>query len=216
LDAVLRQDPHNAEALALKGVTALRSGNPVEAIRMFFDAKGRDANLLIVHLNLAASYRELNQLPQAMRTAREAVERYPENPQIRLELARTLWQMDDKAEALETAIEVFDIDNGFLPAYVDVAQWLIAEHQLDPAIVTLQQGLALLPQNNDLRAPLAHAYLEAGRTQEAITEARLVVSMRGWPQDREFLAECSAAADERPSGSRPREVRKLQAKAKQE
>lgn len=215
LEAVLHQNPHRAEAPALKGVLALRSGNPSEAIRLFVEANRLDGSLLIVHVNLAAGYRLLNLLPEALRAAREAVERFPDNAQARLELARTLWQMDSKQEALQTAIEVLDIDNGFLPVYVDVANWLMAENQLDAAIVTLEQGLALLPQNSDLRALLARAYLKAGSAQEAVTAARQLVSQRGWAQDRELLAECTAAAGERPKETAPRAGAKLRPKATQ-
>ena len=214
LNIVLQRSPRNVEALALKGVIALRAGNPEEAVRLFGEANRLDANLLVVHLNLAASYRQMNRLPESLRAAREAVEHYPENAQARLELARTLWQMEKKPEALQAAIQTLDIDNAFLPVYVDLADWLIAENQLDAAIVILQQGLAILPQNNDLRAQLSRAYLETGKTQEAITEARLVVSQRGWPEDQAHLAACLSAASGKQAAAPVRATRQPVSKAK--
>lgn len=207
LDAVLQRHPHQAEALALKGVLALRSGNPEDAMRLFVEANTIDANLLVVHLNLAATYRQLSQLPEALRAAREAAKRYPDNAQISLELARTLWQMDNKPEALQVAIEVLDIDNGYLPVYIDLANWMISEKQLEAAILTLQQGLAVLPQSSDLRALLSRAYQEAGRKQEAIAEARRLVSQRGWAQDHELLA--ALTAGDKPGGAARRARSKL-------
>lgn len=194
LNAILQRSPRDAEAMALKGVIALHSENPEEAIHLFKEANGLNTDLLVVHLNLAASYRQLNKLPESLRAAREAVEHYPKNAQARLELARTLWQMDKKPEALQAAVQVLDIDNAFLPVYVDLANWLIAENQLDAAIVVLQQGLAILPQNNDLRAQLSRAYLQTGKMPQAIAEARLVVSQRGWAEDQAHLASCLSAA----------------------
>jgi tetratricopeptide (TPR) repeat protein len=197
LKAVLQRNPRHAEALALKGVIALRSGNPEEAIRFLEDANRLDANLLVTHMNLTASYRQLNRLPESLRAAREAIKHYRENPQAHVELARTLWQMDKKPEALQAAVQALDFDYAFLPAYLELANWLISEDQLDAAVVILQQGLAILPQNCDLRAQLSHVYLEAVKVQEAIAEARLVVSQRGWPQDHAHLAVCLSAASDK-------------------
>lgn len=194
LNAVLQQNPRNAEALALKGVIALRSGDPGAAVRLFLEANRLDANLLVTHLNLAAAYRRLNRLPESLHAARQAIEHYPKNPQARLELARTLWQMDKKPGAMQVAVQALDLDNAYLPVYLDLSRWLSSEGQLDAAIVLLQQGVAILPQNCDLRVLLSRIYLEAGKKQEAITEARLVASQRGWSQDHAHLAACLAAA----------------------
>jgi predicted Zn-dependent protease len=103
--------------------------------------------------------------------------------------------LDKKTEALNSAHQAVDLDNAFLPAYMDLADWLISGKALDAAIVILQQGLALLPQNNDLRSKLSRVYLEAGKTQEAIAEARLVVNQRGWSEDLLHLTACLSALE---------------------
>jgi tetratricopeptide (TPR) repeat protein len=215
-NAVLQRAPRNAEALALKGVIALRANNLEEAIRLFMEAHKMDANQLVVHLNLAATYRQMNRLPESLRAAREAIEHYPKSALIRLELARILWQMDRKPEALQAAIQTLDIDNAFLPVYINLGSWLIEENQTDAAIAILQQGLAILPQSVDLRALLSNAYLRTGKLQEAITEARLVVSQRGWPEDQNHLATCLSAAGGKPSALSARTTSKLESQSKAE
>lgn len=96
---------------------------------------------------------------------------------------------------MESALQAVDLDNAFLPADMDLADCLVSENELDAAIVILQQGLALLPQNNDLRSKLSRLYLEAGKTREAIAEARLVVNQRGWSEDLLHLTACLSALE---------------------
>jgi tetratricopeptide (TPR) repeat protein len=192
LAAVLQANPRQAEALALQGVVAIGAGDARGAVRLLEEAKKLDANQLVAHMNLAAGYRKLNQLPESLRAAHESVERYPQNPNAHLELARTLWLMNRKPDAKKAALAALDIDQTFIPAYLELSGWLASEGEKHAAVVILQQGVMVLPQNFDLREQLSHAYLDAGMTEEAVEEARGLAEARGWGRDKAHLAACEA------------------------
>jgi tetratricopeptide (TPR) repeat protein len=192
LAAVLRANPRQVEALALQGVLAMNSGNALEAVRLLEEVKKLDADQIVAHMNLAAGYRKLNRLPESLLAAREAVEHYPQNALARLQLARTLWQMNKKTEAKQAVLAALDIDPAFIPAYLELSGWLASEGGKHAAIVVLQRGVTVLPQNLDLREQLSHAYLDAGMTEEALEEARGLAQNRGWARDKAHLAACES------------------------
>jgi tetratricopeptide (TPR) repeat protein len=171
---------------------AMNSGNALEAVRLLEEVKKLDADQIVAHMNLAAGYRKLNRLQESLLAAREAVEHYPQNALARLQLARTLWQMNEKIEAKQAVLAALDIDPAFIPAYLELSGWLASEGGKHAAIVVLQRGVTVLPQNLDLREQLSHAYLDAGMTEEALEEARGLAQNRGFPRDKAFLAACES------------------------
>jgi Flp pilus assembly protein TadD len=89
----------------------------------------------------------------------------------------------------ETAEPAATIDNQAVQAARQQADGLIASGDLSSAIVVLRKAVNLAPRSLMLRAALAKAYLSAGRTGDAATEARRALTVTSPTSDRAAWAD---------------------------
>jgi tetratricopeptide (TPR) repeat protein len=159
LEAGIEQDPENVDlheqygAMAIRAAGALQAMSPqpqgggeaplsaeaadmfhkaVESLTVVIDARGSEAPPAYLG-NVMASHIALGEYEEALALGRRGIELFPDNAQIRSQLANGYNQagdVDQAIAALEGALEVDpDIEN----AYARMGQWLLAQERVEEA-----------------------------------------------------------------------------------
>ncbi|GEM_PF-5620811 len=167
----LKQDA--PDAVALKGVLLLQSGEVAEAARELEKARSLAPDNELVHEYLPAAYIKLDDLVKAEAAARDALKRMPDSTQAHLTLALVLVgrKKPDEAEAvLRQGLEAAP-DDPLLP--LRLAELLAMQgKKLDEAVELADRAVELEPGDGtgDLIAALALRKL--GREEDAISRLR--------------------------------------------
>jgi Flp pilus assembly protein TadD len=205
---LLRDDPNDAEALALRGTVLREQGMLVEAQADLEDALERRPELAFAHAALGILF-DLKGSPQdAEEHHRAAVERDPRNPRYLNNLAFSLFAHGNARDAIPLYLEAVRHDpanprlrNNLGFAYAVAGDWPRAKRQFDTV------GSA-----SDARINLGYAYEKANRLTQAHELYEEAVRLD--PQStyaRESLARVAAKMGlpspdgNRPGASAPRE-----------
>jgi tetratricopeptide (TPR) repeat protein len=190
LDLVLEGDPVNAEALALQGIYHMKQSQFDKAARALELARKHDPELTTVYPNLARAYRELGHLPESAKAATQGVKLLPDDPQARLEVARTFWAMNQSQQAISQALRALEIDPLYLFAYLDLGEWLVLRERQEQAVELYLEGIRHTPDAWPLRERLAGLYLISQRPDEALVHARFLAENRGIASDHHLMGDC--------------------------
>ena len=194
LNIVLLADPVDAEALALQGIFYIKQGLYEKAAGVLETARKHDPELAMVYPNLALVYRELHRFRESLQAAVHGVKLLPDDPQARLEAARTFWATNQSQQAISQALRALELDPLYLFAYLDLGGWLVREGRAETAIELYLEGIRHAPDAWPLREQLAGLYLLAQQPAEAVAHARFLAEHRGMSSDYLLLGDCLAAA----------------------
>lgn len=196
LEALLKRQPRSAEALALEGILHIKRGEFKTAVEWLEAARAIEPTLAMIYPNLALSYRELKAFSKSLEAARSGAELGAENQQARREVARTLWEMGQRQEAIETALNLLESDPRSFFAYLDLGGWLMFQRRVGAAIALYQEGLRHIPAAWSFREQLSSLYLATGQATEAVTQARSLAEQRGLVEDHILLGQCLKAVSD--------------------
>ena len=113
----------------------------------------------------------LGQITDAFETLVEAISRYPDEPRFYQQRIFYLIELDLTREAAEQSATYFRLAGEDPDGYLTIGEALIRGAQYEQAIVTLEMGKLIFPDNEPIRLSLARAYLESGST---LTAAKIV------------------------------------------
>jgi Flp pilus assembly protein TadD len=203
LQPLLRDDPGNGEALALRGVVLREQGLLVEAEADLKEAVAQRPDLAFAHAALGILYDLVGKASDAETHHRAAVEREPRNPRYLNNLAFSLFAHGQARESIPLYLEAvrFDPTNARLRnnlgfAYAVEGDWPRAKRHFESVGST-----------SDARLNLGYAYEKAGQLAQA--RALYEQAVQADPQSkyaRESLARVAAKtgtplSDEERSGA---------------
>ncbi len=177
-DALLRLDPNNITALDYLGWIALSANKPAEAevrFRRGLEAEPKSAGSL---LGLAESLEAQNK-PEAGAAFRSYLELMPNDSDSRVRLARLLMNQGENDAALAELVRA----EAGKPSVASLkllnlrADIQIAQKKWPDAISTLEQALALAPQDAQLHGGLGRTYLQLRDFPNAEKELRAAIQL---------------------------------------
>src|SRR5713226_7914974 len=174
-EALLHLDPNDITAIDYLGWGALRKGNPEEAEARFRHALQVQPNGAESRRGLAQSL-DAQKKPEAAAAYRDYLELLPSDSEARSRLVHLLVEQKENDAALA---ELDRLDSGKQPTVDSLelrADLQIAGKKWDESIVTLQQALALVPNDAQLHGGLGRILLQ--KRDFAAAEKELRISMR--------------------------------------
>lgn len=158
VERLLRHNPKDNQALAMRGALRLRGGDPKEmdaAIRDFEAALAAMPENAVVRFNLAETYLAKGNSDRAIVEYQEAIRRRPDYLQPRYGLARAHLLKQDYAQALAVADEILALRPDDLRAkLIQSVAWLQLG-KLDLARKALEEILQRAPQATEAMFQLA-------------------------------------------------------------
>jgi Flp pilus assembly protein TadD len=159
LQPLLRDDPTNGEALALRGIVLREQGMLVEAEADLKEAVARRPDLAFAHAALGILYDLVGRAAEAETHHRAAVERDPRNPRYLNNLAFSLFAHGQARESIPLYLEAVRHDptnarlrNNLGFAYAVAGDWPRAKRHFES-----------VGSPSDARLNLGYAYEKAGQ-----------------------------------------------------
>lgn len=175
-------EPNNPQVHNTKGLVLYYQGDYANAQRAFESAINhatRSGNLsrpaiALMHVNLGNSVRELGQLEDARRAFQQAVVLDPTNAGAHHRLGDIHFKLNDCHNAQYELAQAVSLNPNLVDASATLA---IATFECGNAVAAIPQLQHAIEIGAGLQAPplytyLARAYLEQGRTREAVLEAQ--------------------------------------------
>jgi predicted O-linked N-acetylglucosamine transferase (SPINDLY family) len=150
LQALLRRQPDNAEALHLAGIVADRMGDGESAIAHITKAIALDPRQAPYYNNLGVAYGQRMRPDEAITSFRRALHLQPDHAQALNNLAGTLATIGEFDEAESTYRRLIAAYPASADLYINLANTLQSQCRLDDADHAYRQALAIAPL--DLRA----------------------------------------------------------------
>jgi len=174
-DALLHLDPNNITALDYLGWVALRAGKPADAERRFRRAVETEPKSAGSLLGLAESLEAQNKT-EAAAEFRAYLEVMPNDSDTRVRFARLLMNQRENDAALA---ELAQVEGGkpSLPSLKLRADIQIAQKKWPDAVATLQQALALAPQDPQLHGGLGRTYMQLRDFPNAEKELKAAIQL---------------------------------------
>ena len=174
-EALLHLDPNNVTAINYLGWAALRNGRPAAAEARFRRAVEIQSKEPEGHKGLAESL-DAQKKSEAAATYRDYLELMPNDAEARARLVHLLLDQSQSDAALA---ELDRLDAGKQPTIESLklrADVQIAGKKWDDSIVTLQQALALAPNDAQLHGGLGRIFLQ--KRDFAAAEKELRIALR--------------------------------------
>ena len=174
-EALLHLDPNNVTAINYLGWAALRNGRPAAAEARFRRAVEIQPKEPEGHKGLAESL-DAQKKSEAAATYRDYLELMPNDAEARARLVHLLLDQSQSDAALA---ELDRLDAGKQPTIESLklrADVQIAGKKWDDSIVTLQQALALAPNDAQLHGGLGRIFLQ--KRDFAAAEKELRIALR--------------------------------------
>jgi Flp pilus assembly protein TadD len=177
-EALLHLDPNDVTAIDYLGWGALRKGKPEEAEARFRRALEVQPKEPEAHRGLAQSL-DAQKKPEAAGAYRDYLELKPDDSEARARLIHLLVEQKQNDAALA---ELGRLDAGNQPTLESLklrADIQIAGKKWDDSIATLQQALALAPNDAQLHGGLGRIFLQKGDFAAAEKELRIALRLDG-------------------------------------
>jgi Flp pilus assembly protein TadD len=177
-EALLHLDPNDLTAIDYLGWAALRQGRPDEAEARFRRALELQPNEPEARRGLAHSL-DAQKKPEAARAYRDYLELKSDDSEARTRLVHLLVEQKENDAALA---ELDRLDGGKQPTLESLklrADIQIAGKKWDDSIATLQQALALAPNDAQLRGGLGRILLQKRDFAAAEKELRIALHLDG-------------------------------------
>ncbi|MGD0199485.1 MAG: tetratricopeptide repeat protein [Bryobacteraceae bacterium] len=170
LDEVLRADPKDDRARAMRASLMLETGDPTQiqaAITDLQSAVSRDPKNPVLRFNLGRALLAKGQLDQARLQFQEAIKNRAEYLQPRMWLAQLYLFRRDFANALRATKEILELDPRNVPAKLIRTQALAAMGDMIQARAELAQIIVQYPNSVEATSQLAILDLSEKRYREA-------------------------------------------------
>ncbi|AFY64842.1 glycosyl transferase family 9 [Geitlerinema sp. PCC 7407] len=141
--AVLRQDPHQPNALHLLGVVAYQSGDPQSAIAYYRRSLAQQADFPEAHYNLAIALSQMGDLSRAIHHYQQAIAQKPDYADAHYNLATALKQTQQLSEAVTHYRAALRLAPTLADAHARLASTLQELGQPDDAIDHYRQAVTL-------------------------------------------------------------------------
>lgn len=174
---VISEQPGNADARHLLGVTALQQGDDSSAIESIRSALSLEDGIPLYHSNLGAALRESGDVAGAIAAFRRAVELDPQFSGGHYNLGLALEheaKFDEAARSLQRAVE---IDRRFVDASLALGRVLTAAGRAEEAVACLEAALEFSPQHAELQFSLGNALEALDRTEQAVESYRKAIRL---------------------------------------
>ena len=174
-EALLHLDPNDITAIEYLGWMNLRSGKPAEAEARFRRAVEIEPKGAEGFRGLAESL-EAQKKPEAVAVYRQYLELRPNDTEAHSRFIHLLMDQDQNDEAL-AELDRVDAGKPTVPSLKLRADIQIAQKKWKDAITTLQQAVALAPNDAQLRGGLGRAYLQVRDFANAERELRAAIQL---------------------------------------
>ena len=171
LKQILAIDPRSADAHVLLGIAYRTQGTQEligESVAEFRQALDIDPGLVPARLYLAHVYLDLGRATRAREELEHALEQAPGNPELLVLEAETERQLRNPQRAVELTRQALQADESNAQARYYLALALYDQGQRDEAIKELERVVQSGPPVSDPFLSLGIAYLDAGRTPDAL------------------------------------------------
>jgi len=192
LDEVLKRQPQNGEAFALKGIGCMNMGDFHGAIVLLERANNQKASQDLVCYGLTRSYRNVGNLVAAESSARRAVQFDPKNHEAFSELGSVLWRSGKIEEAIQALLQSIRVNPAFVKGYLILSRVYCAAGFADLADKLCREGLRHVPDAIALHEELCQISIERKDHASAYREAVEVAVRRQGYSDFVRLGDCAS------------------------
>jgi putative PEP-CTERM system TPR-repeat lipoprotein len=179
-DDLVRRHPENLTYVNLKGAVQLASGDRQGARESFDAALAIDPRFLPARLNLAKLELADGKAPRAQVRLEALLEEAPNHSGAMLELARAHAAQGQDAEALRWAENVIGADPGSAAAAIFLTDLLLESAEPARAAAVAEAAELRMPDEADLLAAVARAYIASGRRSTAQVVLQRTSSLAGY------------------------------------
>lgn len=165
---VLHFDPHNTDALHLRGVLAHQTGRSDIAVDYISKAIARNRRVADFHNNLGLALQALGRFGEAVASYREALKLRPDFAEARNNLGNTLRDQGRMDEAVTCYREALRLKPGYPEAHYNLGTALQAQGALDEAVASYREALGLNPAYAKALNNLGAALQMQGKPDEAV------------------------------------------------
>ncbi len=178
---ILQADPQHPLALHLLGVVALQQGNAGLAVELINKAVTSKPDFAEAYGNLAAAYRSLGDLDQAIASLRKALSQNPDNADhdaAHNNLGNALKELGKLDEAVASFRHALAINPDYATAHNNLGTALSALGDLDGAEESYHKALALDPGSAELHNNIGNALKDRGKPDEAVKSFQAALSIK--------------------------------------
>ncbi|MHB1516205.1 MAG: tetratricopeptide repeat protein [Acidiferrobacteraceae bacterium] len=168
INAVLDAHPADDDALLVRGEIELADKNPQAAVGDFRVVLRDQPNAVNVIDLLAKAHLENNDPALAKETFEKAIGAYPDNLNVRLDMAEMLVSTKDYAGAEKQLRAIIARAPKAVIAYADLAGLDVTQNHMDDAISWVHKGLSAVPNSPQLMVELAELYQHERNTPKAV------------------------------------------------
>jgi tetratricopeptide (TPR) repeat protein len=168
LERALKENPEDAEAIQLTGLSLYLAGKPGEAIpylekvQTWYPHANVDGSYI-----LGVAYIQTKQYPQARAAFAGMYGVPPDSAAAYLFCARILLRLDFGPVAEDYALKAISLDPKLPLAHYLLSELYLYQSKIDQAISNLQQEVAINPGYANAYFKLADAYIRVGRFDDA-------------------------------------------------
>jgi predicted Zn-dependent protease len=167
--AAIAQDPHDLEAIQLRGLTLFRLGKPAEAIPLLNSAHDWNPNTRVdPSYVLALCYIDTRRYDDARHAFAAQYGFPPDSASAYLLAARMLLRREYIPVALDFAQKAVALDPQLPLTHSILGEIALAGNHLDEAIAEFEKERSRNPLNGNIYDRLGDAYSRAGKYQEAL------------------------------------------------
>ena len=170
LDAILKENPKNEQAMQMRAALRLQNGSPEEvkkAVSELLALADQQPKNPVLRFNLGRAYMTLNELDAAMVQLQQSVDLKPDFVQPHLALAQIYLLKRQSGKALTEANEVLKYEPDNFVAKLVRSSSLMASGMLDQARSEIEQTLKTNPNSAEGQFQLGLVYLAEKKPQEA-------------------------------------------------
>lgn len=166
--SALKQDPHDTEAMQMRGLTLFRLGHPAEAVSLLEPASDWTAHTRVdPSYVLALCYIDLNQFDNARHAFARQYGFGPDSGPAYLLTARMLLRSDNLPAAQQFAQKAADLDPQLPLAHALLGEIALAQQKVDVAITEFEKERARNPLEGSIYDRLGDAYIRKGDYNQA-------------------------------------------------
>jgi putative PEP-CTERM system TPR-repeat lipoprotein len=176
-EAVLKAEPNNEQAmLGLAVLLRVMGVDPRQSEKLLKQSVAANPNSANARVSLVNFYLRNRDQKSALAAAQEAQAALPNNPAVLQMLGVTQLAAGDTRQAIASFSRLTELARKSPEPHIQLARAYMAAKQPDDAIRALRAALALRPELAALQRDIAVIYSWAGRSEEAVREARDIQS----------------------------------------
>lgn len=187
LDAVLTEEPANAEAHALSAALFLRQNDFDTAEEQARTALGHDAGNVSAHSALTGVYLAKKDLAKAIEAVNNAVKSNPDNFPLMVLRALVYGQANNIPEVVASYREIFRIKPNEPQFRVDLSNYMVRAEKIDEAEQALREGVLALPESSEMKRHLIVFLNKQKGHAAAEAEAKQMIASDPDNKDLSFL-----------------------------